>query len=307
MDITMTIKTDQDEALTGTVFNIQRYSIHDGPGIRTTVFLKGCALKCFWCQNPESQAMKPEVLLNKSICTLCGRCVDVCVTGASSLFEKSAIIDRNKCLGCGACVKVCPSHARVLVGKEMTVDEVMNEVLRDKAMYDNSQGGVTLSGGDPTMQPEFALQLLRRSKEEGLYTVIETCGYTSWPTLKNLLDYTDLVLFDIKCLDPVKHLNATGKENSLILDNAKKLAREKTMRVRVPLIPKFNDSIENIKAVLHFVKVELGLNGPDIDLLPYNQLGEAKYDRLDMESMRPSMETQMEQYIEKLEAIIKAR
>jgi len=249
--------------------------------------------------------MKPEVLLNKGNCTLCGSCVDMCVTGASSLSEKSAMIDRDKCLGCGKCVKVCQVHARVLAGKEMTVDEVMDEVLRDKAMYDNSQGGVTLSGGDPTMQPEFALQLLRKSKEEGLHTVIETCGYTTWSTLKNLLDYTDLVLFDIKCLDPIRHLNATGKENTPILDNAKKLSREKNMRVRVPLIPGFNDSIKDIKAMLNFVTVELGLTGSDIDLLCYNKLGEAKYERLDRENARPNMEPQTEQYIETLKAIIK--
>jgi pyruvate formate lyase activating enzyme len=301
----VTRKTN-DEVQKGIVFNIQRYSIHDGPGIRTTVFLKGCVLRCYWCQNPESQAMKPEILLNKNTCTLCGRCVDVCVIGASSRGAKSSVIDRDTCIGCGACVEVCPVHARVLVGREMTVHDVMAEVLRDKAFYDNSQGGVTLSGGDPIAQPEFALQLLRACKDRGLHTAIETCGLTAWPVLERLLDYTDLVLFDFKCLDPVRHRKATGKGNRRIIDNARKVSRSKTMRVRVPLIPGFNDSPQDVKAVLRFAQEELGLRGSDIDLLRYNQLGEVKFERLEREGVRPSMEPQTEEYINALEAIIKA-
>lgn len=292
------------KSVSGIVFDIQRYSIHDGPGIRTTVFLKGCPLRCYWCQNPESQAVQPEILQNKSACTLCGRCVDICVKGVNSLAGKHARLDRSRCVGCEKCVKGCTAKARTLKGKEMTVDEVLEIVLKDRAFYDNSGGGVTLSGGDPTMQPEFALQLLRRSKEAGLHTAIETCGYVAWPVLKRLLEYTDLVLFDIKTLDPVKHLNATGKDNRLIIENAKKLAGEITMRIRRPLIPGFNDSPEDVKELLEFVKNDLGLSGSDIDLLRYNKLGEAKFDRLDKNTV-PSMEPQTDEYIEILNAIIR--
>jgi pyruvate formate lyase activating enzyme len=287
------------------VFNIQRYSVHDGPGIRTTVFLKGCPLTCFWCQNPESQKKRPEVLLNKTICTRCGRCVHVCLSGANSLSEKSSTIDRDKCVGCGKCVEVCLSQCRTLVGKAMTVDEVADEVLRDKKFYENSGGGVTLSGGDPIMQPEFALQVLQKCKEHGLHTAIETCGFTSWPILEGLLAYTDLCLYDIKCLDPMKHQNATGKPNQPIIENAKKIAKSKKMMVRVPLVPGFNDSVEDIRAIVLFVKDELNLNPSDIDLLPYNKLGEGKYERLDRNGVRPSLESQSEEQIETLEAIIK--
>ncbi len=306
-------KNDQIKSSTGSVFNIQRYSIHDGPGIRTTVFLKGCPMECFWCQNPESQAIKPEILFNKSSCTLCGYCANVCPTGANSFSEKSVIIDRAKCAGCGICVEVCPVNARVISGKEMTVEEVMDLVLKDKAFYDNSNGGITLSGGDPIMQKEFALQLLRRSKEIGLNTAIETCGYATWPILKSIIEYTDFIFYDIKCLDSSKHLKATGKDNILILENAKKLAKEKailgkekTMKIRVPMIPGFNDSIEDVQAVLRFVKEELGPTVSDLEILRYNNLGEAKYDRLDRGKERPGMEPQSNEYMEIIKTIIKA-
>jgi pyruvate formate lyase activating enzyme len=302
-------KPEKENRMNGTkgmIFNIQRFSIHDGPGIRTTVFLKGCPLRCFWCQNPESQETKPEILVNRSNCTLCGRCIDMCPSNANSLSEKGSIIDREKCVGCGQCVQVCPAQARALVGTGMTVDEVIDEVLRDKAFYDNSGGGMTLSGGDPVMQPEFSLELLRRSKEQGLHTTIETCGLTSWPIFEGILGYTDLILYDIKCLDPVRHQNGTGKHNRLIIENAGKIAKSKTMKVRVPLIPGFNDSVEEIRTILEFVKKELKLSPADIDLLPYNKLGESKYERLGREDLRPAMETQSDEYVENLEAVIKA-
>ena len=287
----------------GIIFNIQRYSIHDGPGIRTTVFLKGCPLKCFWCQNPESQEIKPEILINKSVCSLCGRCIDVCPAGANRLSERGSIIDREQCLGCGQCVVVCSAQGRALVGKEMTVDEVMNEVLRDKTFYDNSGGGVTLSGGDPVMQPEFSLKLLQRCKEQGLHTAIETCGFASWPVLERLLNHTDLILYDIKCLDPIRHQKTTGKNNRLIIENAKKIAKNKAMRVRVPLVPGFNDSVEEIGEILEFVKGKLKLSSADIELLSYNKLGEGKYDRLDRECARPSLEPQSDEQIKMLEML----
>lgn len=284
----------------GIIFNIQRYSIHDGPGIRTTVFLKGCPLKCFWCQNPESQRSQPEIFLVRSNCTLCGKCFNVCSNGASSLLENNSTIDRSKCIGCGKCVEVCPSEARKLVGTPMTTDEVMREVLKDVKFYENSGGGVTLSGGEPVAQPGFALSILRSCKEAGLHTVLDTCGYVPWGGMKRLLSYTDLVFFDIKTIDTKKHHQATGKSNRLILENAKRIANYKPMRVRVPLIPNFNDSPEDIRRIALFVKNEMG--SIEIDLLSYNKLGEVKYDRLDRTCI--PAETQTEEDINHLETIV---
>ena len=289
----------KDNENKGIIFNIQRYSIHDGPGIRSTVFLKGCPLTCFWCQNPESQEMKAEILLDKSKCASCGQCIISCPAGANLLTPDRVKIIRDKCMGCGECVEVCPNEARRLVGEYMTVDEVMEEILRDRVFYENSGGGVTLSGGEPLMQADFALQLLRRCKEEDLHTALDTCGYTSWKTMQKLLEYTDLVLYDIKCLDATKHSMATGKPNELIIENAKMIARSKEMWVRVPLVPGFNDSEREVRAIVSFIKKELG--STKIDLHCYNKLGEGKYDRLDKVGIH--LDPQNEEYMEKLREI----
>lgn len=293
------VEMSKDNENRGMIFNIQRYSIHDGPGIRSTVFLKGCPLTCFWCQNPESQEMKAEILLDKGKCASCGQCVNSCPAGANVLTPDRVKIIRDKCMGCGECVSVCPNEARRLVGAYMTVDEVMEEIVRDRIFYENSGGGVTLSGGEPLMQADFALQLLRRCKEEDLHTVLDTCGYASWKTMQKLLEYTDLVLYDIKCLDATKHSMATGKPNELIIENAKMIARSKEMWVRVPLVPGFNDSEKEVRAIVSFIKKELG--SPKIDLHCYNKLGEGKYDRLDKVAIH--LDPQHEEYMEKLREI----
>jgi len=292
-------ETKTGKEMKGIIFNIQRYSIHDGPGIRTTVFLKGCPLTCFWCQNPESQRLEPEILFDRTRCTSCGQCIVTCPSGSNALTDKVVKIDRNKCTGCGQCVAVCPNQSRRLAGRSATVDEVMEEVLRDRRFYENSGGGITLSGGEPSMQADFALELLRRCKEDRLHTALDTCGYTLRKTMQRLLEYTDLVLYDIKCLDPAKHIRATGKSNELILENAKKMARSKEMWIRVPLVPGFNDSEEEVRMILTFIKEELGLT--KTDLHRYNPLGEEKYERLD----RPCthLAPQREEHIEKLREI----
>lgn len=284
----------------GVIFNIQRYSIHDGPGIRTTVFLKGCPLSCFWCQNPESQTKKPEIFLDKSKCILCERCVAICPTGATSLLEESSAIDRSICIGCGKCAEVCSNEARKVIGKFMTVDEVVSEVLRDTKFYENSGGGVTLSGGDPLAQPNFALSIMQRCKDEGLHVTIDTCGYAPWSTIEKLLKYADLVLFDIKVMDAVKHHEATGNDNHVILMNARRVAKLKPMRVRIPVIAGFNDSLEEVRKIAHFTKNELGL--VDIDLLLYNKMGEVKYEHLDRSYI--PLEAKDDNHMQALESVV---
>jgi pyruvate formate lyase activating enzyme len=283
----------------GIVFNVQRYSIHDGPGIRTTVFLKGCPLSCFWCQNPESQRVKPEIFFNQENCLGCGLCVARCPNHADTLADGRAVIDRTKCKACGQCVEFCSGGTRTLIGKYMTVPEVMVEVMKDRKFYERSGGGVTLSGGDPMAQPKFSLALLKQCKEAGLNTAIETCGYTSWGVMEKLLEFTDLVLFDIKCLDSEKHKKATGKSNRRILDNVRKVARCKPLRIRIPVIPGFNDSPEEIGEIVRFARSELGCQ--NVDLMTYNKMGESKYERLNRP--RIAVESMDENRMEELKKI----
>ncbi len=259
----------------GFIFNIQRYSIHDGPGIRTTVFLKGCPLRCFWCQNPESQAPNPEIFFDRSKCNSCARCISVCPAGASTMEGDRSSIDRRNCTGCGRCAETCPTGARRVIGQQLTPEEVMRQVLRDIRYYEHSGGGVTLSGGEPTAQPQFALAILQKCKEAGIHTALDMCGHAPWSRLKELLAYTDFVLLDIKHLEPHRHRKGTGKDNRLILENARRIFRSTPMRIRVPMIPGFNDSPEVVTAIARFAKMELGPVA--VDLLPYNIMGEGKY------------------------------
>ncbi len=285
----------------GVVFDIQRYSIHDGPGIRTTVFFKGCPLRCAWCQNPESQHKEPEILLNKNNCTGCGRCVEVCQVGANRLSNSCAEVDREKCLRCGRCAEMCPNEARRLSGEMMSVSEVVKEVSRDRKFYETSGGGVTLSGGEAMFQPEFALAVLRECKVLGLHTALETCGYASWPVMERILEYVDLVVYDVKHVDAAKHQKGTGLKNDIIIENARRIAQCKPMRVRVPLIPGFNDSEHDVREIAAFVG---SLPNPvEMELLPYNPLGEGKYERLGKESVK-HMEVQSEAQVEALRSIV---
>jgi pyruvate formate lyase activating enzyme len=290
------------ENLSGIVFNIQRYSIHDGPGIRTTVFLKGCPLSCLWCQNPESQSGKPEIMINRNLCTVCGRCVSECENGAISLSEECSVTDSSKCLCCGRCIEICPNEARKLSGTEMTAGEVVKVVLKDLKFYETSGGGVTLSGGEATFQPEFAIAILEACKRSGLHTAIETCGHTSWEVLERFLGCTDLVLFDIKHMDDKAHREGTGISNEKILQNAAKLAKVKAMRIRVPLIPGFNDSEENVRKIAAYAATLP--NEVAVDLLAYNPLGEGKYESLGKGAVEHK-EVQDEEYIENLKEVVK--
>jgi len=265
----------------GVVFDIKSFAIHDGPGIRTTVFLKGCPLRCEWCHNPESQSLKPVLAQFKNNCIGCYACVRSCPHRALAASPEGIKIDRQRCQACGACASVCPAEALVLRGKTMTVSAVLAEVLKDKPFFDNSGGGITLSGGEPLFQPDFALALLKAAKEKGLHTCLDTSGYAPWEVWERILPYTDLVLYDVKCMDMHRHRCHTGRSNSRILENLRALTSDGVaVKVRMPIVPGFNDSPADVEATAQFLK---SLSHPPVlELLPYHKLGESKYEVLGM-------------------------
>ncbi|GHU14451.1 glycyl-radical enzyme activating protein [Spirochaetia bacterium] len=275
----------------GMIFNIQRYSLHDGAGIRTTVFFKGCPLKCLWCANPESHKSRPQILFNADICGHCGICVKGCKNGAKTQEG----FRPDLCRMCLECVKACPTAAMELSGKKMTVDEVMRELLRDMVFFQNSGGGITFSGGEVLMQWQFASALAERIKAAGLPLAVETSGYAKWENAENLFRHCDELLFDIKHMDDTMHIKYMGVSNALILENAVKASKiAKHFIVRIPLIGGVNDDDENILATAGFMKK----NGmKEMHFLPYHRYGEKKYEKLgvayDFKAYTPSGE-QME-------------
>lgn len=263
--------------LEGTVFNIQRYSLHDGPGIRTIPFLKGCPLACKWCSNPESQKPQPEIMYQKSNCIHCGKCFEACRYGALSK-ENPYMVDRDRCVACGACAEVCPTNALVLKGKKMTVWEVIHELQKDENIYRRSDGGITLSGGESLSQPKFTRELLRACKERGWHTAIETTGMTTKEIIESVMPFVDLALTDIKIIDPSIHKNVTGVDNQIILENVIRISNLTKTIVRIPVIPNVNDNIEAIREIAEFTKLMKNIN--EIHLLPYHNFGENKYNLL---------------------------
>jgi len=265
---------------TGLVLDVRRFSIHDGPGIRTTVFLKGCALSCRWCHNPESQSRGAEALVRLGRCIRCGACVEACEHGAVSWEEGGPVTDRADCAACGACAAVCYAEAREIAGREMTVGEVLAEVERDLPFYLESGGGVTLSGGEPLLQPEFAAALLRAAKGRGIHTALDTCGHAPWEVLDRLRDAVDLFLYDLKLMDDERHRRFTGVPVAAILDNLRALsAAGHAIVLRVPVIPGVNDDDANLDALADCASGLPHLAG--VDLLPYHHIGMEKYARLD--------------------------
>ena len=263
---------------TGIVFNIQKFCIHDGDGIRTCVFLKGCPLRCIWCHNPESLDKSPSLSFNKQKCSSCGRCLSECF--ARTIENDTLKIDREKCIKCGKCVSACLNDANEIIGKEMTSSEVFDEVMKDKMFYDTSGGGLTISGGEPSYQPDFTLELLRLSKDAGISLAIETCGIGSRDFYEKVADLGATFLFDIKCIAPVRHKALTGADNSHIMANLKYLMdRGADIIIRLPLIPDCNDSDEDIAKLSDFLNQNKG-RYRYAEIMPYHTLGIGKSEKL---------------------------
>ncbi|MBN1810259.1 MAG: glycyl-radical enzyme activating protein [Anaerolineae bacterium] len=264
---------------TGIVFDIKKFSIHDGPGIRTTIFFKGCPLRCWWCHNPEGLALEPELMFWANRCIQCDACLDVCAHGAISRDGDVVSTDAEKCVRCGACVAACYAEARQIVGREMTVAQVMAEIGRDVPFYDESGGGVTFSGGEPLLQRDFLFELLRACRARGIHTAVDTCGFAPWEMLDGVREHVDLFLYDLKLMDDARHRQFTGVSDALILSNLQALSqRGHDIILRLPLIPGINDDGENIRQAGAFAAELPHLIR--VDILPYHRIGGEKYDRL---------------------------
>ncbi|MEW6359495.1 MAG: glycyl-radical enzyme activating protein [Planctomycetota bacterium] len=263
----------------GMIFDIKKFAVHDGPGIRTTIFFKGCPLTCRWCHNPESISPDPQIVFFEQKCIGCKKCFAACPTGALTLTEYGRKHDHLRCVLCGKCVEACYAEAQVMEGRKITVEEAVKEIEKDRPFYENSGGGATFSGGEPMMQLDFLVALAGECKKHGLHTALDTSGYARWESYLKVIDFIDLVLYDMKHMDPERHKEFTGVDNKLILANAKRLdERGKMIWIRVPVIPGCNDTIENMQAAADYFKDFQHIKR--IDFLPYHRLAESKYRRL---------------------------
>ncbi|WP_407308206.1 (2S)-3-sulfopropanediol dehydratase activating enzyme [Desulfosporosinus paludis] len=286
----------------GYVFNIQHYSVHDGPGIRTIVFLKGCPLRCKWCSNPESQQPNPELGYNPNKCigiNSCLRCAEVCIYGAvkQDQDENDKIaIDRQLCKECLLCTDACPSKALEVFGKQTSIEDIIQAVEKDSAFYSRSGGGLTFSGGEPLMQAEFVTEVLKVAHRRRINTTIETCGYADWSQLERVCQHLNSLIMDIKCIDSEKHKAFTNVSSELILENFTNLCEKfpnLPKLIRTPVIPGFNDTQEDIQAIVDFIK-----DRPNVryELLPYHRLGQQKYTYLGKEYSLEGMKLDDERF-----------
>ena len=268
----------------GLIFDIKRLAVHDGKGIRTTVFLKGCTLKCLWCHNPEGISFKPQLAFYENKCIGCGECASVCQAEAKKISESVHIFHRERCIACGKCEKLCLGNALTFYGKEMSVNELMPILLEDKAFYDNSGGGITLSGGECLCQPDFCAELLKTAKENGLNTAVDTCGFVPKEAIDKVMPYTDMFLYDIKAIDESVHIKCTGQSNKLILENLKyiDLIGKKT-EIRYPYVPNYNSG--EAEKIAEFISDLKNVTG--IKVLPYHNYAGSKYLSLGIKNTLP--------------------
>ncbi|OQY49918.1 MAG: choline TMA-lyase-activating enzyme [Desulfobacteraceae bacterium 4572_89] len=292
------------------IFNIQKYNMYDGPGVRTIVFFKGCPLHCQWCSNPESQQSGPQVLFKQDLCVSCGACVPVCPVGIhkiSPVSQVHEIVRDIDCTGCRKCEEACPSSALSIVGESKTISELMDVIEEDRAFYDVSGGGVTLSGGEALMQPEAAANLLSVCKQRGIGTAVETCGYANPKALMKIAEFTDLFLFDLKHMDSDRHVELTGVRNESILNNLTALLNNRhQVKVRMPLLKSVNDCRQDIDTLMDFLAPFRNYkNFQGIDLLPYHKLGVNKYTQLGLEYAVKGDPSLSDEDLDRIEAWIK--
>jgi pyruvate formate lyase activating enzyme len=291
----------------GVTFNIQRFSTEDGPGIRTTVFLKGCPLRCAWCHNPEGLSPHPELVWYHARCIGVRDCLRVCPEDALELTPEGMQIDRERCMACGACADACPTGALEVIGQEWTPEEAFAEVMKDRVFYETSDGGVTLSGGEPMMQDEFVLALAGLCREAGVHVALDTCGMVAWERYERVLPLIDLVLYDLKLFDGKRHRSSTSVDNSIILENARRFAAAgKRMWIRTPIIPGYTADEDNLAALAGFIATEL-LTVERWDLLAYTNLGQPKYRRLDLPYALEGVPLLTQTEMEALHAVAVAR
>lgn len=284
----------------GLIFDIKRYAIHDGPGIRTTVFFKGCPLRCSWCHNPEGQERQPEIMIISEKCLEeCDACPSVCPQDAILKDRNSIMIDRAKCDLCQKCKDVCVYGALEIVGREVTVQEVVEEIEKDRIFFEESEGGITFSGGEPLMQPDFLEILLEKLKERKIHTTVDTSGYASFDILERISKNTDLFLYDIKIMDDRKHKEYTGVSNQIILENLKRLSESgEQITARIPIVPGINDDEDNIRGIAEYL---LSLRSiKHINLLPLHRGGSEKYKRLGKKSMHQALKPPSKERIERI-------
>jgi pyruvate formate lyase activating enzyme len=289
-----------------TIVKIQRFSIQDGPGIRTTIFLKGCPLRCMWCSNPETQNPSIELAYDQTKCIPnCSECMNVCDNVVIEREVEYIRINRSKCDLCGKCVKVCDHGALTLIGEKMNLSQILEEVEKDRPFYEKSKGGVTISGGEPLYQPEFTKKIVKECKKKNISTTLDTTGYVNWDVLNNVLKYIDLVLYDIKSMDSEKHKKLTGVDNHVILENAKKISKKGIpIILRFPVIPGINDDIENLTYFAGFASAFTFLSG--VHLLPYHRIGVSKYSLLDREYLMADLQQPTREHMIKIKRTLES-